>query len=160
MLLTGLVIHAAVPAGSAVVIVDASGITASPAVGGVTNMHFAVAGPNGQLLFAERSDGTPIRWSLPAGALDGLYTYEVRITAGAQELREAGRVRVAGGVLLASTLREWRFRKRLLPPTLSLDFGLKQLLFNWAAVRGLSSTASLRTLMASRASPRWAPICR
>ncbi len=91
---------------SAVVIVDAGGITASPAVGGVTAMRFAVAGPNGQLLFAERSDGTPIRWSLPAAAPDGLYTYEVRITAGAQELREAGRVRAAGGVLLASTLRE------------------------------------------------------
>jgi hypothetical protein len=93
--------------GSIQLIVAAGGITVSAAVADVTSMHFTVADPQGQIVFAERSDGTPMQWSLSASALDGLYIYEVRIIAGAQSLREAGRVRAESGVLLPSTHLVW-----------------------------------------------------
>ncbi len=78
--------------GSAVVIVDAGGITASPAVAGVTAMRFAVAGPDGQLLFVERSGR-----KVPAkgGAVTALGKEE--LTVGAGDGKAHGRHPAHGG---------------------------------------------------------------
>jgi len=54
-------------------------IYVTPSVSGVTFMMLRVADPQGQMIFNQSSDGGPIKWSPPAGALDGIYNYEVRL---------------------------------------------------------------------------------
>ncbi len=47
-------------------------IYVTPLVSGVTFMMLRVADPQGQMIFDQSSDGSPIKWSPPAGALDGI----------------------------------------------------------------------------------------
>ena len=54
-------------------------IYVTPSVSGVTFMMLRVADPQGQMIFDQSSDGGPIKWSPPSGALDGIYSYEVRL---------------------------------------------------------------------------------
>ncbi len=54
-------------------------IYVTPSVSGVTFMMLRVADPQGQMIFDQSSDGGPIKWSPPAEALDGIYSYEVRL---------------------------------------------------------------------------------
>lgn len=71
---------AATSAEQAAEVTIASGnIYVTPSISGVTFMILRVADPQGQMIFDQSSDGSPIKWSPPAGALDGLYNYEVRL---------------------------------------------------------------------------------
>lgn len=71
---------AATSAEQAAEVIIASGhIYVTPSVSGVTFMMLRVADPQGQMIFNQSSDGGPIKWSPPAGALDGIYSYEVRL---------------------------------------------------------------------------------
>ena len=71
---------AATSAEQAAEVTIASGhIYVTPSVSGVTFMMLRVADPQGQMIFDQSSDGGPIKWSPPAGALDGIYNFEVRI---------------------------------------------------------------------------------
>ena len=71
---------AATSAEQAAEVTIASGhIYVTPSVSGVTFMMLRVADPQGQMIFNQSSDGGPIKWSPPAGALDGIYSYEVRL---------------------------------------------------------------------------------
>ncbi len=71
---------AATSAEQAAEVTIASGhIYVTPSVSGVTFMMLRVANPQGQMIFDQSSDGGPIKWSPPAGALDGIYNYEVRL---------------------------------------------------------------------------------
>jgi hypothetical protein len=63
-----------------------TGIQVSAAMPNVTSIALRVVDPNGELVFDERSDGAPIQWAPPAGASDGLYSYEVR--AGNEKKKE------------------------------------------------------------------------
>lgn len=55
-------------------------IIISPSVPGVTYLMLRVANPRGELISEQSTDGAQVKWSLPEGAEDGSYTWEV--TAG------------------------------------------------------------------------------
>ncbi len=58
--------------------ISGSGIYAAGAQQ-ITFMEMRVADPNGQIIFDERTDGSPIIWNVPGGAINGFYSYEVRL---------------------------------------------------------------------------------
>lgn len=122
---------AATSAEQAADVTIASGhIYVTPSVSGVTFMTLRIADPQGRMIFDQSSDGSPIKWSLPAGALDGIYNYEVRLgfiskrTRGrdnAQQqashvrpLTQSGTVFVQGGAIMTSSDEETSFLKDIL----------------------------------------------
>ncbi len=68
------------PAGQAADInIDAGGIYVAASVPGATFMMLRIAGPQGQIVFDQSTDGSPIEWLPPAGAQGGHYKWEVRV---------------------------------------------------------------------------------
>jgi hypothetical protein len=97
------------------VTVDSGGIQVTAATSEVTYMMLRVADPKGEVISEQSTDGRPIRWSPPAGAQDGIYTYEVRVGFGTRNRtrdeaqqpaqrtrpwRQSGTVYVTGGAIL------------------------------------------------------------
>jgi hypothetical protein len=104
--------------------VRSDGILLTPAVQGVTFMMLRVADPQGEMIGEQSSDGSPITWSPPAGAQEGIYTYEVRVGFGERNRtredpqqqaprvrpwRQSGTVYVTGGSILPPTSMERSF---------------------------------------------------
>ena len=119
---------AATSAEQAADVTIASGhIYVTPSVSGVTFMTLRIADPQGRMIFDQSSDGSPIKWSPPAGALDGIYNYEVRLgfiskrTSARDEaqqqasqvrpLTQSGTVFVQGGAIMTSSDKETSFLK-------------------------------------------------
>jgi hypothetical protein len=102
-------------------------IYVTPSFSGVTFMMLRVADPQGQMIFDQSSDGSPITWSPPAGALDGIYNYEVRLgfvskrTRGrddaqqtasqARPLTQSGSVFIQNGTIIPPSDNETSFLK-------------------------------------------------
>jgi hypothetical protein len=61
------------------VTIDSGGIYVRASVPGATFMMLRVADPQGQMIFDQSSDGSPIIWSPPDVTQDGIYSYEVRV---------------------------------------------------------------------------------
>jgi len=61
------------------VAVDPGGIHITAMSSGITFMMLRVADPQGQIIFEQSSDGSPIKWLLPEGAQTGSYKYEVNV---------------------------------------------------------------------------------
>lgn len=107
--------------------ITAGQIYVTPSASGVTFMMLRVADPRGQMIFDQSSDGSPIKWSPPAGALDGIYNYEVRLgfigkhTTGrdgvqqqASQIRpltQSGTVFIQGGAIMPFSDNETGFLK-------------------------------------------------
>ena len=64
---------------AATVTIAPGGIEVAPNATGVTFMLLRIAGPEGQIVCDQSSNGSPIQWSPPRGAQDGFYNYEVRV---------------------------------------------------------------------------------
>lgn len=58
--------------------ISASGIYAAGAAH-ITFLELRITDPAGQPIFQQSTNGEPITWSVPAGATDGRYSYEVRL---------------------------------------------------------------------------------
>ncbi|MBU0943095.1 MAG: tail fiber domain-containing protein [Proteobacteria bacterium] len=58
--------------------ISPSGIYAAGAAQ-ITYMGLRITDPAGEVVFEQQSDGSPIAWNVPAGAMDGFYSYEVRL---------------------------------------------------------------------------------
>lgn len=58
--------------------ISASGIYAAGAAH-ITFLELRIADPTGQIIFQQSTNGEPLAWSVPAGAMDGRYSYEVRL---------------------------------------------------------------------------------
>jgi len=97
------------------VTVGSGGIQVTAATSEVTYMMLRVADPQGEVISEQSTNGSPIKWSPPEGAQDGIYTYEVRVGFGvrnrtrdeaqqpAQDIRpwrQSGTVFVTGGAIL------------------------------------------------------------
>ncbi len=97
------------------VTVGSGGIQVTAATSEVTYMMLRVADPQGEVISEQSTNGSPIKWSPPEGAQDGIYTYEVRVGFGernrtrdeaqqpAQRIRpwrQSGTVFVTGGAIL------------------------------------------------------------
>jgi hypothetical protein len=97
------------------VTVDSKGIQVIAAARGVSFMILRVADPQGEVISEQSTNGSPIKWSPPEGAQDGMYTYEVRVGFGkrnrtrdeaqkpAQDIRpwrQSGTVYVTSGAIL------------------------------------------------------------
>lgn len=97
------------------------GILVTASIPGATFMLLRVADPQGQMIFDQSSDGSPIIWSPPAGVQDGTYSYEVRVgIAGrrgerdesqqpeppARRLIQSGTVFIQGGAIVPPTGKE------------------------------------------------------
>lgn len=60
------------------VIISNSGISATGKPS-ITFMQLRIVDPSGQVIFDLRTDGSPVTWTLPKGASDGFYSYEVSL---------------------------------------------------------------------------------
>lgn len=60
------------------VVISNSGISATGKPS-ITFMQLRIVDPSGQVIFDLRTDGSPVTWTLPKGASDGFYSYEVSL---------------------------------------------------------------------------------
>ncbi|HOO91379.1 MAG TPA: tail fiber domain-containing protein, partial [Syntrophales bacterium] len=99
-------------------------IIVTPATPGVTFMMLRVADPQGEVIGEQSSEGDSITWTPPAGAQEGLYTYEVRVGFGERNRmredpqqqapltrpwRQSGTVYVTGSSILSTDSMERSF---------------------------------------------------
>lgn len=70
---------------AATVTIAPGGIQVAPNSTGVTFMLLRIAGPEGEIMCDQSSNGSPIQWSPPRGTQDGFYSYEVRLGYGAKQ---------------------------------------------------------------------------
>jgi hypothetical protein len=97
------------------VTVGSGGIQVTAAALEVSFMMLRVADPQGEVISEQSTNGSPIKWSPPEGAQDGIYTYEVRVGFGVRNRtrdgaqqpaqrtrpwRQSGTVFVTGGAIL------------------------------------------------------------
>ena len=113
---------------AAKVAIEPGGILVTPMVPGVTFMMFRVADPQGLLIFDKSSNGIPIKWSPPAEAQEGTYTWEVRVGFGERNRtrdnghqtdppsmpwRQSGTVFIKGGGIVPPSLEETSILKNI-----------------------------------------------
>ena len=112
---------------AAVITLYSDHIDVTAPVSGVTFMMVGISDPQGKLIFDQSSDSSPIGWSPPAGAQDGIYNYEARFGFSKKDTErdevhqppvrpftQSGTLFIQDGAIMPPSERETGFLKEIL----------------------------------------------